>query len=111
LGSIVYNAQPSASDATLVTPASDTIISGILAVNATGTDRTLTLHVTRAASGTDEPIVTSLPVPANSAVPVIDKAKLAYGGVLLRAAHAPYSADLLKGSASAATSITLIAYQ
>jgi hypothetical protein len=111
VGLIHYNAQPGTSDAALFTPTSDVILSGLLAYNSTGTDRTVTVHVIRGTSGQDESIASAVTVPAGAAVRLIDPSKLALGGIVLRAASGPYPADVLKGSASAATAVNLIAYE
>jgi hypothetical protein len=111
VGTLHYSAQPGTSDATLYTPSSNTVLTGLIAYNTGGTDRTVTVHVVRGASGQDDSIASAVSVPAGTAVKLIDPAKLALGGIVLRAADGPYAADLLKGSASAATAVTLLAFE
>jgi hypothetical protein len=64
----------------------------------------VSLTVARA-NGQSETLASSLNVPANSGVRPVDMAKMAYGAVLLR------TGDVLRGSASAATAVTLYARQ
>jgi hypothetical protein len=104
-GPICYSGQPGVSDEVLYTALSPgVILSGVFAANATGSDQTLTLAVRRA-SGTVEPLVTALHIPAGTAGPVINTALMAHSGIFLRAG------DSLHGSCSAASSITVTAHE
>lgn len=104
MGTIVYSGQPVKSDAALVDAARDIIIGGLIAVNATDTDQAVTLSVHRA-DGRVEPLATAAPVEAGTAGPVLNMAWTHHQGILLRAG------DSLRGSASAAKAITLLAYE
>jgi hypothetical protein len=104
LGTIHYSGQPGTSDSALITADADMILTGLVASNATGGAATLSLHVLRS-SGQTETLATALPVGAGAAQQVVDNGRMTYSGVLLR------SGDALHGSASAASTVTLLAFE
>jgi hypothetical protein len=101
---IHYNAQPGTSDAALYTSSGETTIRRIVAFNATGTDRTVTLSVHRNLSGNVEQLASALAVDAGEAVDVLDNRLLTYNELVL------YDGDSIHGLASAATAVNVLAY-
>lgn len=104
MSTILYNAQPSTSDAVLYTATSDTPFSHVVAQNATGGAATVTLSVHRSISGAVEPIATALSVPATSALSLLNGRLLTYNEVIL------YNGDTIHGLASAGTTITVLVF-
>jgi len=104
MGAILYNAQPTTSDAALYTATQNTAIKSIIAFNATGGAATVTLSVHRAGSGAVEPVATALSVAASGAVSLVDKHLLALEEILLM------TGDSLHGQASAGTTVNVLAF-
>jgi hypothetical protein len=104
VGTVAYNAALGTSDSAVITAAADTLLSGIVAINGTGSSAALNLSVHRG-SGQTETLASALNVPADSAIRPVDMAKMALGAVLLRIG------DTLHASASAATTVTLLAFE
>lgn len=104
MSTILYNAQPTTSDAVLYTATSDTPFSHVVAQNATGGAATVTLSVHRSLSGAVETIASALSVPATSALSLLNGRLLTYNEVIL------YSGDTIHGLASAGTTITVLVF-
>lgn len=104
MSTILYNAQPTTSDAVLYTATSDTPFSHVVAQNATGGAATVTLSVHRSLSGAVETIASATSVPATSALSLLNGRLLTYNEVIL------YSGDTIHGLASAGTTITVLVF-
>lgn len=104
MSTIRYNAQPTASNATLYTSSGQTTISRIVVSNATGAAHTVTLKVVRSLSGNVEQLCSALPVPAGAAVEVFDPRLSEYAEIVL------YNGDTLQGNADAVTAVTVLAF-
>jgi hypothetical protein len=102
VGAVAYNAALGTSDSAVITAAADTLLSGIVAINSTGSAATVNLSVHR---GKTETLASALNVPADSVIRPVDMAKMALGAVLLRIG------DTLHANASAATTVTLLAFE
>lgn len=101
---ILYNSQPSTSDAALYTASADTPITSIIAYNTTGGAATVTLTVKRSLSGTTETVTTAQSIPANGAASILNNRLLTYNEILL------YNGDQLRGLASAGSTINVLAF-
>ena len=104
MSAILYNAQPSTSDAALYTASANTPFTKVIAQNATGGAATVTLSVHRAISGAVETIASAVSVPANSALSLIEDRLLADEEFIL------YNNDSIHGLASAGTTITVLVF-
>jgi hypothetical protein len=108
MGTIYYNAQPSATNAALYTNSTSAAvtISQIVAVNATGSAVTLTLTLVRHISGTVEATTGGgVVIPAASASALVYDVNLALEELVLD------PGDALWGQASTASAVTVIAFQ
>ena len=88
----------------LISAGADTIITGLFAWNTTGTAATMNLSVQRA-SGQTEQLTTAFPVGAGMGAQVLEDRLMYLRGVLLR------SGDSLHGSASAASTVSFLAFE
>lgn len=104
MGQIHYNTTLPATDTALISAGADTIITGLFAWNTTGTAATMNLSVQRA-SGQTEQLTTAFPVGAGMGAQVLEDRLMYLRGVLLR------SGDSLHGSASAASTVSFLAFE
>jgi hypothetical protein len=104
VSTILYNAQPTTSDAALYTATSNTPFTHVIAQNATGGAATVTLSVHRAGSGVAETIASATSVPAGSALNLVSSRLLADEEFIL------YNGDSIHGLASAGTTITVLVF-